>query len=416
MNILVINQCAHNKGDRAVLTFVLQELSRNGIANVTVSTSDRSYWQPSDIEVPVSVKFVPWGWNVEHAVKGTSLASRVLHRTGIYPRFWYPIVKLMNSCGSNFSISGIACDHEFSRALHEADLVISTGGHHVTTWLAANAVSPQVFDMALALQKQKQLVLWSQSIGPLTFTTASDAAFVRDILSRSRAIYARDTASLTTLTDFGGSFHLHRTLESVVGLTPLDRDYTPPEQRPPFLGISIYTVKKRSDDALQSYIRTMAAVVDHAVSRGLTPKFFPMALKGTAADDRPTIHKIIAAADHGQHCHVVDQDLRTMDHIREVANCRAFVGHKTHSIIFALISATPVVAIAYHQKSCDFMEQFLVKEFCIADTELTPDNAQNTLDNVLRQLTDISGTERIKALEYAAQVRTDFARMLKYQG
>ena len=44
MKALVINQCSTNKGDRAVLFFVLRELSRNGIDQVTVSASNPEYW------------------------------------------------------------------------------------------------------------------------------------------------------------------------------------------------------------------------------------------------------------------------------------------------------------------------------------------------------------------------------------
>lgn len=37
MNVLVINQCSTNKGDRAVLYFVIRELFRNGANEVHVS-------------------------------------------------------------------------------------------------------------------------------------------------------------------------------------------------------------------------------------------------------------------------------------------------------------------------------------------------------------------------------------------
>jgi len=45
MRLLIINQNASNKGDRAVLLFMLRELVRNGIRELTVSTNFPSLWK-----------------------------------------------------------------------------------------------------------------------------------------------------------------------------------------------------------------------------------------------------------------------------------------------------------------------------------------------------------------------------------
>jgi polysaccharide pyruvyl transferase WcaK-like protein len=279
--------------------------------------------------------------------------------------------------------------------------------------LAPNAVSPQVFDMALAIQAQKKLILWSQSIGPLEFSSTKDADFIRSLLVNAAAICTRDKVSVSELEGLGGVFRVHETLESVIGLTPLDREHIPPEERSSVLGISIYTTKKRSEDAHKKYVHTMAALVDHAVRCGLTPKFFPMALKGSGADDRPTIHQIISRSQFGDKSLVVDQDLPTLAHMREISKCKAFVGHKTHSIVFSLVSATPVLAIAYHQKACDFMSQFGLSDYCLADVDLTQERVVDLLEEVLANLEDISNTERDNASDYATRVRSDFASILQ---
>jgi len=413
MNVLVINQCAHNKGDRAVLAFVLQELARNGISRVTVSTSDRGYWEDAAIDPLLNVSFVPWGWDVERHLGYGRKIARVRRRLASHSRLWYPIVRHLTCHDRHVAVDRICCSRDFSEALRGADLVVSTGGHHVTTWLSPNAVSPQVFDMALAIQARKKLILWSQSIGPLEFNSPKDADFIRNILINTHAVYIRDQASVSELEKLGGVFRVYETLESVIGLTPSHRDHIPLEERASILGISVYTTKKRSKDAHKKYVGTMAALVDHAVRCGLTPKFFPMALKGTSADDRPTIRQIIAASQLGHESLVVDQDLPTLAHIREVAKCKAFVGHKTHSIIFSLVSATPILAIAYHQKACDFMSQFNLLDYCLADSDLTQVTAIDLLEKVLANLETISSTERENALNYAMRVRSDFASMLQ---
>ena len=63
MKALVINQCSTNKGDRAVLFFVLRELSRNGIDQVTVSASNPEYWEEKADFPEAAVRIIPWGWD-----------------------------------------------------------------------------------------------------------------------------------------------------------------------------------------------------------------------------------------------------------------------------------------------------------------------------------------------------------------
>ena len=48
-------------------------------------------------------------------------------------------------------------NREFCDALEESDVVISTGGHHLTTIIAKSIKTPQIFDMAVSLLFNKPL-------------------------------------------------------------------------------------------------------------------------------------------------------------------------------------------------------------------------------------------------------------------
>ena len=70
------------------------------------------------------------------------------------------------------------------------------------------------------------------------------------------------------------------------------------------------------------------------------------------------IRSILEDVRFPQRCTVLDSDLDLAEHFAEVARCRAFVGHKTHSVLIALTVGTPVLALAYHPKTADFMKQY----------------------------------------------------------
>ena len=66
---------------------------------------------------------------------------------------------------------------------------------------------------------------------------------------------------------------------------------------------------------------------------------------------------------------VLDADLGTGEHLLRVSNCRLFIGHKTHSIVFSLTVGTPVLGISFHPKTMDFMRLFDVADNCVAETD-----------------------------------------------
>ena len=78
MNVLVINQCSTNKGDRAVLYFVLRQLKGCGIERVTVSASHPEYWQDKPDFPDVAVQMIPWGWDVSRK-KNATLIGKIFH-------------------------------------------------------------------------------------------------------------------------------------------------------------------------------------------------------------------------------------------------------------------------------------------------------------------------------------------------
>ncbi len=410
MHVLVLNQYAGNKGDRAVLYFVVRELIRNGVECVSVSTHDPSLWGN---EFPYPAEFIPWGWNTTRSAK-PGLGGRVFRRLKaelapwVFNRTRNALLRSPRRRWPRWAAEGA-----FGRCLTQADLVVSTGGHHVTSLLSPDARTPQLRDMALALLAEKPLVLWSQTIGPLDFSHRVNRDFVRRLLLETEAIWLRDIQSWVELEKLEvGTDHVHQTCESVFGLNDLLGAYSVPSRRPPVLGISVYATQRRTAAAHEHYVHSLAAVTDHAVRQGYEIRFFPMELENVGVDDRPLIREIMGCMAHTERC-LVDGDLDTRDHLAAVARCRMFLGHKTHSVVFALTAGTPLLALAYHRKTVDLMAGHGLEEFCLEDAALSPQRLIDRFEAVQPRLDSLGQRIFARSRELGATVRADFATMVE---
>ena len=94
---------------------------------------------------------------------------------------------------------------------------------------------------------------------------------------------------------------------------------------------------------------------------------------------------------------------------------RYFIGHKTHSVIFALAAGTPLIGIAYHVKTIEFMTQFGVEKFAIEDKVLTEEKLILSFENLLNDA-DNTGIKIFKKGQEMSQIiKRDFASMINYQ-
>ncbi len=414
MKVLVTNQWATNKGDRAVLYFILRELIRNGIKDITVSTSNPYYWPnaggfPTDI-----VKFIPWGWPIYFGKpKALNLWFKIAMRIKdvLFDTIAFPLVRRATLNGCCPWYLRFLSTKQYWEALDHTDIVIGTGGHRVTTLLIEDVRIPATFDMALALLKKKPIVFWSQTIGPLNFKSDKNRMLIQKILTEAWRMIIRDKGSVEELATMGISKEkISETRDSVLGLFDVVKKPVKPTKRKAILGISVYMIQKRTAKQQDLYSDALSRLANHAVENGYSVLFFPMQRPAT---DLPCIKSILRKCKYKDSCSVLEGDPETEEHIHKVAQCRLFVGHKTHSVVFALATGTPVIAIAYHQKTQDFMDQFGISQYCISDAELCGEKllelfsmAESNLDEISQQELDCIGKEGLR-------VQNDFARLIE---
>lgn len=415
MKVLVINHCSTNKGDKAVLEFVLRELVENGVEDISVSANEPSCCKLDHLQGLASINVVPWGWDVSRA-PDKRFATRVRYRLKReFFKLSYKVVRSMLNHNKPWRpVVRLCCATRYWGALKGADLVISTGGHHVTSILAPDTVSPQTFEMATALLCGKKLHLWSQSIGPFEFIDERNKLFIKKILSQATQIFIRDILSFKEIEKLGsGRDNLLKTYESVFGLSRYIEPLVPLSERPAVLGVSVYSAQSRGAQAYADYIESIATVSNYAITLGYRVLFFPMQVEGEVADDRPCIHDIQTLIDSRDACGVFQDSDNMIDHINEVAKCKLFVGHKTHSIIFALLTGTPLLAIAYHPKTRDFLKLFGLEQNCIDDNELGGEVLVQMLERIISESNSIYERELSESRKFSGIVSSSFKNMLE---
>ena len=414
MKVTVINHYAGNKGDRAVLYFLVRELKRFGCADITVSAHDRAFWTSAQDSIVDGVKLVPWGWSVEGGMGGTRVSRRVKwEKRRFYRKIALPLLCRRIGSGGHLGVFRAFVNREYLKAISSSDLVISTGGHHITTRFLQNFVSPLMFDLLVARMVASRLLLWSQTIGPLEFTDDRAQLACQQLLRNADQIYARDDSSRATLDEWGVQpERISETFESVIGLSDEITEYTVPSSREPVVGITIYNAEPRSHEEHREYIAAIASTADYLVEKGLKIRFFPHEVIGAAVDDRVCITEIIHQMKQCSEAEMVDEDLDTLTHLTELSKCRLFIAHKTHSVVFALTVGTPVIALSYHSKTEDFMSQYGLSEHCVCDSGLTVARLTDAVDRVLRGLDETGRRQFDISRKIGARVREDLSRAL----
>lgn len=400
MKIFLVNQYSGNKGDRAVLYAMCRLLkSIYPSSSIVVSTSDEKLWDGYDYYNKESVKFVPWSWDYDN-IDSFELYWKILKK---FKKYTFTMMR--ESLMRGVSLGRFLANPKFYGALKQADIVISVGGHHYTTLLSRDLVSGINFD-AMTIVPHKKMICFSQSFGPFDFHNPRNKALTKELLSRS-ILMPRENTSKVELDNFlNGEGFIIPTYESVLSLSDC-LTYRPIEKRDDAVGIAIYCTQKRSLEEKESYQNAIAHYCDHVIAKGYSVRFFPMEIKGSAPDDRPFISEIISRVQDKQKCSIFIEDMETLEHLDEVSKCKVFLGHKTHSTIFALATGTPLVALAYHPKTIEFLQQFGLDSNVIDDKKLSENKLISIFDHINADLQQVSALQYGKSKEYSKQISHD---------
>jgi colanic acid/amylovoran biosynthesis protein len=348
----------HNAGDAALLSVLIQDVREvfPG-AEPTVLMMDRV--EPGETFDGVPLRPLPATYAVHRFssrwVKlGHSLLT--LAATGLAARL--PALAHRRVIGRRLA--------EHMRLCRDSDLVVCAGGGYLRgkpTWSST-------FTLALLLQPlltYRRLgvptVLYTQSVGP--FATRLQRWMARRVLPGADLVIAREDISLGILAELGVSGNVRRSVDCGFAFDPglavdlRTRLGVPPGH--PLVGI---TVRQWLDPAGQErYERAVAAAADTAVAEfGATVVFLPQVTSERQDDDDRVPSRRVAARMR-RPATVLEESFEHRTVKAMYAGLDLLVGTRFHSVIFAMTSLVPVLAVEYEHKTSGIMHDLGLGEW-----------------------------------------------------
>lgn len=362
MKILILNHTTHNKGDNSVLFNLLNAIEIADLkGDITISTSDGS--QPFWLTNRNDINYISWlGGKMYKSPKSSFLSNvfkvvnRVLNQKFIFPFLFY----CLNLTKGVFKFFLNIFFNRFYRQVLASDLIICTGGHHISTVLEKNGVNSQTMAIIASGQLSQNFILWSQSIGPIPNNKMFNR-LLGDSL-RNHRVLIRDEDSIKILKNL--NVNNYNLLPDSVFLSHDSKNV----EKKNIVTVSVYTAGLKDKFYLEKYKSAWINLIDDVIEKyNYDFQFMPMQYKGFGGDERSFLNEIIKSSKYPNKLNLLDKDLSPKESISIFNSSKLIIGHKTHSVIYALSTGTPVIALAYHPKTSFFMKTFQFEKYCFND-------------------------------------------------
>lgn len=128
-------------------------------------------------------------------------------------------------------------------------------------------------------------------------------------------------------------------------------------------------------------------------------KIIPMEIKNSASDDRVVANQIINKIGNetfGKTLCIEEPATSNIVDIVKLFSSKDFIiAYKTHSVVFSLINHVPVIAVAYHPKSIEFMESVDLLEYAIEDSKADSEKLEKIINSIEKNHEEIVRKEEI---------------------
>lgn len=396
MKVLISGVWASNKGDRAIATYLISKLqSLTKIEKIYVSAND-----------PVLLrKYVPSNVNVVNM--GYMFKNKITR--GYSKKICFP--KLINAVNSDSEVNlSLIANKDYVEALNDSDIVILTGGHHITTMRERDSIYSMTYELGLVNRSKKRYILWSQTIGPLEFENEKNKKYIETLLVQAYKIFIRDDNSDQLLKIlFPNLTNVYHSYDSVFGIKTLMNEKIGQVTKDNAVGISIFYSNFKTQAEIENYTQIMAKICKKISEYGFEIRFYPME---TSEKEINIIDRIIKLSCVTNQVKVIDTNTSTIEQLKAMGKCKYYVGHKTHSVIISLMLGIPLIALCYHEKTYDFMKLFGVQEYAILDKEFSQEWFEEKFKLLIGKEAEIRNRITTCGVRVSKKVNQDFEEAL----
>lgn len=415
MKVLIINHCAHNKGDNSVLYFLSKKLNlQQKIKEIYLSSSDGKvpFWGKKNL----FKKTCYWGQGKTFLEKNPKFIDIYFlkFKNFFYKRIIFKVIIFLfgiNKDYLNKIIINFFYDKNYLKVLLSSDLVISTGGHHISPELDKNSICVQLTDMISSLIFSKKIIFWSQSIGTINYECKYVIRAVRRLIKESEYTFPRDKNSISFIRKIKAynSKKIIKCPDSVFGL---QKNSTVKIKRKKVALIAIYTAKKRNFKEENEYIDFFSKILIFLAKKKFKISLLPMQYKGLSGDERNVLKKILVKS-KVKTAKIIDKDKSPKDTIKLFNSSNLIISHKTHAIFYGLSLSIPTLAIFYHKKIKDIMETYKLKKFAINDKTLDFNKTKKLINELITNESIIKKKIFRKSVKISKVVNDNFYKFIK---
>lgn len=278
----------------------------------------------------------------------------------------------------------LGADDPLGPDLAGCDAVLSIGGDNYSLDYDLGSLAYFVAVAEAALQRGKPVLLWGASVGPFDRLPAVERHMAAH-LARLNAVTVRESHSGRYLAGLGLGDRVHAVADSAFLLRPQPFDLAPllPPAGEGLLGLNlsplIDAVRRRHGAAtplLDEAVRWLHELLQRTtVGVLLVPHVAPLDGAPRNNDEQFLAGLLQAVGESGGRLRVLPSGLNAAQLKHAIAQCRWFVGARTHATIAAMSSGVPTLSIAYSVKARGINLDLFGHERYVLDTR-TLDAAQ----------------------------------------
>ncbi|TCL84418.1 MULTISPECIES: polysaccharide pyruvyl transferase family protein [unclassified Rathayibacter] len=409
MKIAITNAVLSNTGDAAIFQGIIDSLVHAGVcssddvivfdANAAVTRRLYPEWTIYQ-QLTVAKRRKPARLGIPLQRVRASLGRRLVRRDPLLERLLASPLLAWTEYARSF------------RALSACDLVISSGGTYLVDHYN---FAPRVLESEIVRALGKELILWTQSMGP--FARPRAAAQATRISELVAGVYFRDQRS----SDAWGRIDVGGVVGDVVSDVVFALD-TLRATGPDAQGWSV----GEEDAGVTAGGRALVSVREWG--RGVdSGEMSSNAYREMMREGIRTIHDLQIEAVALSTCQgvasyayddsavaldffrglpvIVDQDFHTPRQLlEEIAQSRLVVATRMHLAILALISRRPVIAIAYEFKTIELFESLGLGHLVIRIEDADPEWLRRTIQTVVADPTSaMLNEDQLQDLRASAQ-------------
>lgn len=373
-----------NKGDAALLSVLLSDIKKvYPKAKLTILTLDSVPVHHTFEGVPVKKSFMYYSLNKFRSRPMTLMNTLfVMNATMIW--------------ASTKRIFGISIPlpkrlAEVCRIYENSDLVLPVGGGYLRSQKKGIGsllnVGQLLHPYIIASLLGKPTILYTQSVGP--FASKPEKWLVKRVLNTCvTAAIIREEVSMKLLKRIGVTIPLHRSVDSGFAFKPTTKyDLRRKLHISPTQIIFGITARQWLDETQQAkYEQALAETIDYVITKYKAKVvLIPQVTAEFHNDDDRIVHSRIASiVRHSDDVYALNNKL-SHGEVKAAYNSLDFlIGTRFHSVIFALTSNVPAIAIEYEHKTGGIMHDLDLDEWVIKMHDVNPAWLKKSVDILVR--------------------------------